>query len=192
METKEIIPVSCSDGDLMTEAREALPYWLRKYAHEANEACYWKGQADITKEALARLQCDYQADKQRFHDRARELSEEKERVKELEQALDKPRSHLWFELTNERAKHRSAKERYRSLHNLHDEQRARASEYYNEMLAEKERAEKAEERHNGLLKVVQEATEYMSWRDEGNGPEIALKIIYKWLEENPVPKEETK
>ncbi|MGG3278815.1 hypothetical protein [Paenibacillus solani] len=55
---------------------------------------------------------------------------------------------------------------------------------------EKERADKLEERHNSLLKVVQEATEYMSWRNEGNGPEIALKLIYKWLEANPMPKEE--
>lgn len=132
-ETKEIIPVSCADGDLMTEAPVALPYWLRQYAHEANEACFWKGQTEITKEALARLQCDYQADKQRFHDRARELSEEKERVKELEQALDKPRSHLWFELNNERAKRASAEDSYRSLRKLHDEQCSEKMEYYNEM-----------------------------------------------------------
>lgn len=185
VETKEIIPVSCADGDLMTEAPEALPYWLRQYAHEANEACFWKGQAEISKEALARLQCDYQADKQRFHDRARELSEEKERVKELEQALDKPRSHLWFELTNERVKHRSARESNRLLHKVYEEQTARASEYYNEMVAEKERAEKAEERESKLKWGYEVMLSYVPIRTRKElGFEGFLPSLY--------PKEETK
>lgn len=175
VETKEKIPVSCADGDLMIEAPDALPYWLRQYAHEANEARYWREHAATVKEALARLQCDYQADKQRFHDRARELSEEKERVKELEQALDKPRSHLWFELTNERAKHRSAKERYRSLHNLHDEQRARASEYYNEMVRLEKETAKHQEQLAWLKRMFEE-----EWTYEPGIGEVVDEIINRF------------
>lgn len=51
--------------------------------------------------------------------------------------------------------------------------------------AEKERADNLESRHKSFLKVVQEATEHMTWRNEGNGTEIAIKLIYKWLEEHP-------
>lgn len=50
---------------------------------------------------------------------------------------------------------------------------------------EKERADKIEAHHNSFLTVVREATEHMSWRNEGNGTEIALKLIYKWLEDHP-------
>lgn len=103
-------------------------------AHLRDEVFYLINALEYAYDELARIRCDYQADKQRFHDRARELSEEKERVKELEQALDKPRSHLWFELTNERVKHRSVKEGNRLLHKVYEEQSARASEYYNEMV----------------------------------------------------------
>lgn len=37
---------------------------------------------------LARIRCDYQADKQRFHDRGRELEEVKEREKKLREVIN--------------------------------------------------------------------------------------------------------
>lgn len=49
--------------------------------------------------------------------------------------------------------------------------------------------EEAKERHNSFLTVVREATEFMSWRDQGDGSgcETALKLVYKWLVDNPSP-----
>lgn len=44
-------------------------------------------------------------------------------------------------------------------------------------------------RLSSLLSVLKDATELMSWRDPGGGKgqEGALKLIYKWLDENPSP-----
>lgn len=138
------------DADHRSEIWDKADNARNEKAHLRDEVFELINALENAYDELARIRCDYQADKQRFHDRARELSEEKERVKELEQALDKPKSHLWFELSNERVKHRSARESNRLLHKVYEEQSARASEYYNEMVAEKERAEKAEERESKL------------------------------------------
>lgn len=53
--------------------------------------------------------------------------------------------------------------------------------------AEKGRADNYQNRYNSLIRLVQEVSEYLSWRNPGGlqGSELALKLIYKWLEENP-------
>lgn len=122
------------DADSRAEIWDKADNARNEEAHLRDEVFDLINALESAYDELARIRCDYQADKQRFHDRAKGLTEEKERVKELEQALDKPRSHLWFELTNERVKHRSAKESNRLLHKVYEEQSARASEYYNEMV----------------------------------------------------------
>lgn len=86
--------------------------------------------------------------------------------------------------------YKELQESYRKLHNLHEEQCARASQYYNEMVAEKERADRLKERHESFMNAVQEATEYLTWRNEVNSKEKAIKIIYEWLANNPLEKEE--
>lgn len=50
--------------------------------------------------------------------------------------------------------YKELQESYRKLHNLHQEQCARASEYYNENVAEKERADAAERHAVELAKQV--------------------------------------
>lgn len=140
-------------------------------AHLRNEVFELINALEYAYDELARIRCDYQADKQRFLDRARELSDEKERVKELELALDKPRSYLWFELTNERVKHRSVKESNRLLHTVYEEQCARASEYYNEMMAEKERADKLQEAINQAIK------EYGLWNDKAHAADVMVALL---------------
>ncbi|GAF10389.1 hypothetical protein [Paenibacillus pini] len=53
---------------------------------------------------------------------------------------------------------------------------------------EKERADGLNERLNDFMLTVREATEYLSWRNDGDGNGKALKMIYKWLAENPESK----
>lgn len=57
------------------------------------------------------------------------LVAKKERADELQQALDNPRRNLLFLLQNEIAKHISARESYRLLRKLYDEQCSRTMEY---------------------------------------------------------------
>jgi len=33
------------DAEMLEESIAALPYWLQQYAQEANEVCFWKGEA---------------------------------------------------------------------------------------------------------------------------------------------------
>ncbi|MDH6674443.1 hypothetical protein M2277_005139 [Paenibacillus sp. LBL] len=49
---------------------------------------YWQLQAAAAKEEIARINCDYYADKQRFHNQARELVEVKEREQKLKERLE--------------------------------------------------------------------------------------------------------
>lgn len=144
-------------------------------AHLRNEVFELINALEYAYDELARIRCDYQADKQRFLDRARELSDEKERVKELELALDKPRSYLWFELTNERVKHRSAKESNRMLHNVYNEQCARSSEYYNEIVKLKEETATYQEQIAWLKQRFEE-----EWNFELGIGEVVEEIIYRF------------
>lgn len=48
-----------------------------------------------------------------------------------------------------------------------------------EYAAEKKRAD-------SLLDLVQKVSEKISWKNQGDGIDRALKMIYKWCDENPV------
>lgn len=37
---------------------EALPYWMKAYAAEANEVSYWKGEAESARETIAHLEAE--------------------------------------------------------------------------------------------------------------------------------------
>ncbi|MFH0070967.1 hypothetical protein [Peribacillus sp. NPDC056705] len=119
----------------------------------------------------------------------KQYSTEKKSVTELQQALDLPKIHLWYELMNERTKHRSARESVRLLHTVYGEQCARASEYYNEMVAERERADKAEKREEELKVWMIWAINESGWGD----PENTLEKISNRLKNtlsSLYPKEE--
>jgi|GEM_PF-4974335 len=159
------------DADRRSEIWDKADNARNEEAYLRDQVCELINALEYAYDELARIRCDYQADKQRFHDRTRELSDEKERVKELELALDKPRSYLWFELTNERVKYRSAKESNRLLHTAYEEQCSRASEYYNEMMAEKERADKLQEAINQAIK------EYGLWNDKAHAADVMATLL---------------
>lgn len=39
------------------------------------------------------------------------------------------------------------------------------------------------------MNLVQDVSELISWRDTGDGKNEALKLIYKWLQDNPPSQE---
>lgn len=135
-------------------------YWLQQYKELQEECDEWKtlaeslnGDIRIANEELAKINCDYYADKQRFHDRGRELEE--------------------------------TKESNRLLNRIYDEQCARVSEYYNEMVAEKERADKLQEVINQAIK------EYGLWNDKAHAADVMATLLAE-ARLSLYPKEETK
>lgn len=71
-------------------------YWLRYLAENTifdtenikAQKDWLINQLTAAKEEIARINCDYYADKQRFHDRGRELEESKAREQKLREAIE--------------------------------------------------------------------------------------------------------
>lgn len=84
---------------MRTKVTSFLPeigiYWLQQYKELQEECDEWKtlaeslnGDIRIANEEIAKINCDYYADKQRFVVQRRELEESKAREKKLREAME--------------------------------------------------------------------------------------------------------
>lgn len=66
-------------------SRDVIESWKQIAQTEKKLAEKLQSELSAANEEIARINCDYYADKQRFHDRGRELAAEKERADKAEE-----------------------------------------------------------------------------------------------------------
>lgn len=155
---------------------------------EQKTAMKWYGELSEAKKEITEWQEEAKQWRDDLVDKINELGEAHSQIDRLQTELSETKE-SWTVAANQCERHSaealSWEEAYEGLH--------RSCMIQIQQLAEAQqtiaRLESEKERFDSLMDVLKDATELISWRDPGGGrgQVEALKIIYKWLSENPSP-----